>query len=41
MRFYRVEYFVNGQRMLTGLTTLNDATLKASMLNGRVIEDES
>jgi len=38
---YRVEYFVNGQRMLTGLTTLNDATLKDAMLNGRVIEDES
>ena len=38
---YRVEYYVNGQRFITGLTTLNDATLKAAMLSGRVIEDES
>jgi hypothetical protein len=38
---YRVEYYVNGQRFLTGLTTLNDATVKAAALNGRVIEDES
>ena len=38
---YRVEYYVNGQRMLTGLTTLNDATVKAAALNRRVIEDES
>jgi len=38
---YRVEYYVNGQRRLTGLTTLNDAILKASILNGRVIEDDT
>ena len=38
---YRVEYYVRGKRFLTGLTTLNDETLKAAMLNGRVIEDES
>jgi len=38
---YRVEYYVRGKRFLTGLTTLNDATVKAAALNGRDIEDES
>lgn len=39
---YRVRYkdIVTGQIMLTGLTTLADATLKAAFLNGEVICDD-
>jgi hypothetical protein len=39
---YRVRYteFGTGRVMLTGLTTLADATLKAAFLNGEVIRDE-
>lgn len=38
---YRVEYYSNGERLLTGLSSLDDALIFAKLLNGQVILDDS
>lgn len=40
---YRVRYTdpASGKVLLTGMTTLSDALLKAAFLNGTVVEDDS